>query len=70
MFIIAHLDIIGMAVLMAFPFYFFNRYLVQKIRPGESGKRMIGYFITVMITALFYSVIGVILMIWVRKCLD
>lgn len=67
MFIIAHLDIIAVSVLMAVPFYFFNRYLLQKIRPGESGKRMIGYFVTVVITAFIYSIIGVILMVWVGK---
>jgi hypothetical protein len=67
MFILAHLDIVGIAVLMAFPFYFFNEYLVQKIKPADSGKKMIGYFVIVLITALIYSMIGVILMVWVGK---
>jgi hypothetical protein len=67
MFIIPNLHIISIAVLVAAPFYFFNRYLVQKIRPEESGKKLTGYFVTVIITALIYSIIGVILMVWIAK---
>ncbi len=52
MFIIAHLDIIFMVFLVAAPFYFFNRCLVQKIRPTQSGKRLVVYFLSVLITAL------------------
>jgi len=61
MFIIAHLDIIGIAVLMAFPYYFFNRYLIQRINPGAGVKRMAAYFVIVFITALLYSFAGVLL---------
>jgi len=60
MFIIAHLDIIAIVVLMAFPFYFFNRYLLRKFKPAETGKNAIKYFAVVFITALLYSIAGVI----------
>jgi hypothetical protein len=66
MFIIANLDIIAMALLVAAPFYFFNRYLVKKIKPSESGKRLVLYFINVVILALLYSIIGVLIMVWLK----
>jgi hypothetical protein len=67
MFIPANLHIIIMAVLVAAPYYFFNRYLLQKIRPKQSGKRMVGYFLLVLVTALFYAGASVILMVWYAK---
>jgi hypothetical protein len=66
MFIIANLDIIAMALLVAAPFYFFNRYLVKKIKPSESGKRLVLYFINVVILEMLYSIIGVLIMVWLK----
>jgi hypothetical protein len=66
MFILANPDIIAMALLVAAPFYFFNRYLVKKIKPSESGKRLVLYFINVVILALLYSIIGVLIMVWLK----
>lgn len=67
MFITANLDIIAMALLVAAPFYFFNRYLVNKIRPSETGKRLALYFITVLTLALLYSIVSVLVIVWVRN---
>ena len=67
MFIPANLHIILMAVLVAAPYYFFNRYLIQKIRPTQNGKRLIVYFLSVLITALLYGSASVILMVWYAK---
>lgn len=69
MFILAHFNIIVVAVLMAIPFYFFNRYLLQKIKPGESGKNALKYFLVVLITALFYAIIAVVSMSWIAYLL-
>jgi hypothetical protein len=66
-FIPANLHIIVMAVLMACPYYFFNRYLAQRIKPKKSGKRLMLYFILVLITASMYSIASVILMVWYAK---
>ena len=63
-FIIANFDIIVMALLVAAPFYFFNRHLVKKIKPSESGKKLALYFISVVILALLYSIISVLIMVW------
>jgi len=64
MFIPANLDIIAIALLVATPFYFFNRYLLKKIRPSETGKRLLLYFISVLILALLYSIASVLIMVW------
>ena len=65
--IIPYLNIVFMTGLVAAPFYFFNRYLIQKIKPKQSSKRLIVYFLTVLITALLYAGASVILMIWYAK---
>lgn len=65
MFIIGHLDIIAIAVLMSVPFYFFNRYLLQKFKPAAAGKNVPKYLVVVFITALVYSAVGVLLLSWV-----
>jgi hypothetical protein len=67
MFIIAHLDIVFMALLVASPFYFFNRFLLQKIRPAENGKRLALYFFSVLISASVYSIISVFIMVWIKN---
>ena len=64
MLIPANLHIIFITVLVAFPFYFFNRYLIQKIQPKESGKKLLCYFAIVLITASLYSITAVFLMSW------
>ena len=69
-FILANLHILALAVLVAFPFYFFNRYLVQKIRPEESGKKLLGYFVTVILTALAYSIAVLIIIVWIARCIQ
>jgi len=65
MFILANLDIIAITLLVATPFYFFNRHLLKKIRPSETGKRLALYFISVFILALLYSIASVLMMIWI-----
>lgn len=65
-FILANLDIITFAILVAAPFYFFNRYLLKQIRPSETGKRLALYFTSVLILALLYSVISVLIMAWIK----
>jgi hypothetical protein len=64
MFILANLDIIIMALLVATPFYFFNRYLIKMIRPSETGKRLLFYFISVLVLAFLYSIASVF--IWLK----
>ena len=65
-FILANFDIITMAILVAVPFYFLNRYLLKKIRPSETGKRLVLYFTSVLVLALIYSIASVLLMAWIK----
>ncbi|HMI78386.1 MAG TPA: hypothetical protein VK484_06305 [Ferruginibacter sp.] len=55
--------------LMAIPFYFFNKYLIKKIKPRESGKNLLLYFIVMSAAAFAYITIGVFLIIWVGTLL-
>jgi hypothetical protein len=66
MFILANLEVIAMALMVAAPFYFLNRYLLKKIRPSESGKRLTLYFTSVLTLALLYSIISVLIMVWIK----
>jgi len=61
---IPYLNIVFTVGLVAAPYYFFNRYLIKKIRPYASGKRLALFFISVIITALLYSALGILLMAW------
>jgi len=63
MLIPANLHVIFISFLVAFPFYFFNRYLIQKLKPKENAKRLLCYFAVILIAASLYSVIAVFLMI-------
>lgn len=66
MFMLANLDVIALALIVAVPFYFLNRYLLKKIRPSETGKRLALYFISVLILALLYSIASVLIMVWIK----
>ncbi len=70
MFIIANLHIISIAVIMAVPFYYFNKYLIRKFAPGQAVRTTFMYFIFVFVAALLYSAVGVIIMSWVGYCLQ
>jgi hypothetical protein len=53
--------------LIAIPFYYFNQYLIQKIKPRESGKKLLLYFITIVACAFIYISIGVFAIVYVAK---
>ena len=60
-FMLPNIDIVIISVLAAVPFYFWNRYLRQKIRPQESKLRTIIFFLIVLLTAMIYAISGVYL---------
>jgi hypothetical protein len=63
------LAIIGIPGLMTIPFYFFNKYLQQKINPRKSGRHLLLYFITLIATLFVYISIGVLLIIAIARLL-
>jgi hypothetical protein len=60
---------VGIPGLMTFPFYFFNQYLIKKIKPRESGYKLLIYFTVVIATAFTYMAAGAYLIITVAKML-
>ena len=56
---------LAVPALMALPFYFLNKFLVRKMKPRESAKNLLLYFITVILSAFVYISIGVFLIVWV-----
>ena len=49
--------------LMAVPYYFYNRYLLRKLRPRESSRNLLVYFLVTILAAFVYISIGVFLII-------
>jgi uncharacterized membrane protein len=63
MFIPGIIPTLVILVLVALPYYFFNKYLVKKLRPRESAMRLMIFFTVVLITSLLYSMVAVIIMV-------
>ena len=64
-----YLQVLSIAGAMTIPFYFFNKYLQQKVKPRENGKRLIIYFAVIIAAAFIYMWAGVYLIVWVAKML-
>jgi len=60
---------LGIPLLMVIPYYFFNRFLVKKINPRESGKKLILYFIVNLVAVFIYLSAAVFIIIWIAKSL-
>ena len=54
---------------MVVPVYFFNQWLIQKIRPRESGKKLLAYFMITILASFIYISAGVFLVIRLAKYL-
>ncbi len=63
------LFIVGIPGIMTIPFYFFNKYLIKKIKPRESGTKLLAYFTAVVVTAFAYLGLATYLIITVAKML-
>lgn len=63
------LAILGIPGIMTIPFYFFNKYLLRKINPRESGKKLLLYFVILIGCLFVYISIGVLLIIEIAKLL-
>ena len=55
--------VVGIPLLMAIPFYFFNRFLVRKMRPRENGRNLLMYFTVTVISVLLYISLGIFMII-------
>ena len=55
--------VVGIPLLMAIPFYFFNRFLVRKMRPRENGRNLLMYFTVTVISVFLYISLGIFMII-------
>ena len=49
--------------LLAIPYYFLNRYLIRKLKPRESGRKLLIYFLVTILSAFVYISAGVFFII-------
>jgi hypothetical protein len=59
--------ILALTLLMALPFYFFNNFLQQKIRPRQNGKKLLLYFAVVLATSFIYITVFVFAVVQIAK---
>jgi hypothetical protein len=59
----AYLGIFIMAAVLTVPFYFFNKFLLRRIQPGQSGKKLLLYFLIIAVNAFVYITTGIYLVI-------
>lgn len=55
---------------MTVPFYFFNRFLLRKIKPRDSGSKLLIYFMVLLVSAFIYITAGVYLAVAVAKLIN
>ena len=46
--------LLGIPAIMSVPFYFFNRWMLVRLRPKESFSRLFFYIAVIVITAFIY----------------
>ncbi|MFN8252979.1 MAG: hypothetical protein U0V75_14015 [Ferruginibacter sp.] len=64
------LNIFLIAAIMTVPFYFFNRFLLRKIKPRESGKNLLRYFVVMVVSVFIYITAAVCLVIAAAKLIN
>lgn len=64
------LSLLGIAGIATIPFYFINKFLIQKIKPRESGKKLLLYFVTVIAVVFVYITAGIYLLIYAVKIIN
>lgn len=67
---VPQLPIFIIAGLMTLPFYFFNRFLMRKIKPRENGKNLLLYFTTIVVSAFVYITAGIYIVINAAKLIN
>jgi hypothetical protein len=69
LFISYNLQVLLIAGALTAPFYFFNKYLQQKINPRESGKKLLLYLCVLLCAVFIYIAGGVYLIVGIAKLL-
>jgi hypothetical protein len=59
--------LIGIPGLMTIPYYYFNKFLLKKINPRESGVKLLLFFIITILAVFIYMTVGIYAIIWVAK---
>lgn len=62
--------ILLLAVILTLPFYFFNRFLMRKLRPRESGKNLLVYFATIVLSVFVYITACIFVVITVARLIN
>jgi hypothetical protein len=65
--IVPYLHILIIAAIMTIPFYFFNKFLVKRIKPREKGANLLLYFVTVVVSIFIYISAVIFVVIWIAK---
>jgi predicted PurR-regulated permease PerM len=66
----AYLGILIIAVVITVPFYFFNKFLQRRIKPKESGSKLLLYFAIVVLSIFIYITACIYLAVWVAKMIN
>ena len=61
--IVQILGILIMAAVLTVPFYFFNKFLLRRIQPRQSGKKLLLYFLIMAVSAFVYITAAIYLVI-------
>lgn len=66
----AYLGIFIMAAVLTLPFYFFNKFLLRRIKPGQSGKKLLLYFLIIAVSAFVYIAAAVYLVVLMAQFIN
>jgi uncharacterized membrane-anchored protein len=66
----AYLGILITAAVITVPFYFFNKFLIRRIKPKQSGTNLLLYFAIVVLSMFIYISACIYLAVWVAKMIN
>ena len=61
--------VISIPALLVIPVYYFNQFLISRIRPRDNGKRLLAFFIITIGAVFIYISAIVYLIMGVARCL-
>jgi hypothetical protein len=70
LFISYNLQVLLIAGILTAPFYFFNKYLQQKVNPRGGGKKLLLYLGILLCSLFIYITGGVFLIVGIAKLLQ
>ncbi len=64
------LALIGIPGLMVVPYYYLNRYLLNKLQPRRNARQLLLFFFVAILFTFIYMSVGIWLVVWVAKQLN